>query len=84
MTTIVGLSLLIAVRSRPFRSAGVQGVTISIPGRFQNMPSGLSLCCAAPPWSSPWLMWIVTGTSTLPPEDCRAGAISEAIDENAG
>ena len=26
-------------------------------------------------------MWIVTGTLTLPPDDCRAGAISEAIDD---
>ena len=84
MTTIVGLSLLIAVRRRPFRSPGVNGVVISIPGRFQYMPSGLSECWAAPPCRRPWLMWIVTGTSTLPPLDCRAGAISDAIDENAG
>ena len=66
------------------RSAGPQGTAISMPATFQNIPIGLSLCCDAPPCSSPWLMWKVAGTDTLPPDPWRAVETSLAIVENAG
>src|SRR5919199_6629229 len=82
--TMVGLSDFIAVVSRPLTSLAPEGAAISIPGRFQYMPNGLSECCAPPPCRRPWLMWRVTGQPIVPPDEVRAVEISFAIEEIAG
>src|SRR5215216_3617319 len=82
--TMVGFSELSAVVSRPLTSLAPDGAAISIPGRFQYIPNGLSECCAPPPCSRPWLMCSVVGQPIVPPEEVRAVAISFAIDEIAG
>src|SRR3954453_18726014 len=81
---MVGLSDLIAVVSRPLTSLAPEGAAISMPGRFQYIPKGLSECCAPPPCRRPWLMCSVTGTPIVPPEEVRAVEISLAIEEIAG
>jgi hypothetical protein len=67
LTKTVGLSLATAVRSRPSRSAGLEGAMISSPGVFQSMAWGLCECWAAPPTRMPWLRWSTSGTRAPPP-----------------
>ena len=55
-----------------------------MPGTFQYMHCGLSLCWLDVPITIPWLRCMMNGALMRPPEDRRMVATSLAIDDTAG